>query len=74
MNKEKLNLLPNKCTLEELSEAIKKLKQVEAIINTFDENEPMYSECIRIDNELSVLGFSIEYGLCGTITDLIKIA
>jgi len=48
-------------------------KHIKAIVDTWDENAELYSECKRIDQELKVHGYTIDYGLSGDITDIDKI-
>lgn len=48
-------------------------KPIQNIIDSFDENAPLYSEPRRIQRELNHLGYTCEWDLSGEITDVYKI-
>jgi len=53
-------------------EEIEKLPQdVQDIINSYDEED--YEKAERIIRELAPLGYTVEYGLCGGITEIKKV-
>jgi hypothetical protein len=48
-------------------------KEVQDVIDSYDDNKSLYEECARIQEELIPLGYSCDYGLCGEIDSLKKI-
>lgn len=44
--------------------------EVNAILDTFDENEDGYAECARIVNELNLIGWTAEYYLDAELYDI----
>ena len=48
-------------------------QNVQDIIFSFDEELDAYKECERIEDELKPLGYSVEWGLDGTLINLQKL-
>ena len=48
-------------------------KNIQHILDTFNHDKDNYSECQRILNEITPLGYSFEYGLDGEPYNLIKL-
>jgi hypothetical protein len=48
-------------------------QNIQDIIFSFNEDLDAYKECERIENELKPLGYSVEYGLDGTLFNLQKL-
>lgn len=46
---------------------------VKKIIDTWDENKELYSECMRIDDELKQIGWTCDFDLSGEIFDVMPI-
>lgn len=47
-------------------------QNIKDILDSWDDNKDLYAECNRIGKELKPLGYEIEYGLSGDITDITK--
>lgn len=48
-------------------------KNIQDILDTFNQNADRYSECQRILNKITPLGYSFDYGLDGDPYELTKI-
>lgn len=48
-------------------------QNVKDILDSWDDDKNLYAECDRIGKELKPLGYEIEYGLSGDITDITKV-
>lgn len=48
-------------------------KNIQDILDTFNQDADRYSECQRILNKIKPLGYSFEYGLDGEPYELIKL-
>jgi hypothetical protein len=48
-------------------------QNVKNILLQLNEDNDLYSECERIKTLLNKIGYSLNYGLCGTITDVFKL-
>jgi len=44
--------------------------EVQNIISSMDDNKCLYKECRRMLKELKPLGYTFDFGLCGTPYDL----
>jgi hypothetical protein len=49
-------------------------EEVQAILDSWDDNEELYSECERLLQELAVHGYTADYGLDGQLVDLKRIS
>jgi len=47
--------------------------EVQSILNSFNEEEELYSECKRIQQELNFIGWDCGYDLSGEITDIYQL-
>ena len=48
-------------------------QHIKDIVDSWDDNKELYSECIRIQKELNHIGWDCDYGLSGEITDVWEI-
>lgn len=48
-------------------------ENVQAVLDTFDESKSAYAECERIQGELKLMGYTVDYDLSGNLIDLHKI-
>lgn len=47
--------------------------EIKEVLNTWNDEKNLYKECERIKKELNKIGWDCEYGLDGTIEDVIEI-
>ena len=45
-------------------------QEIKNIVNSWDDNESLYKECVRIKLELQELDWTCDYGLSGEIYDV----
>lgn len=45
-------------------------RNVKTIVDTYDDDGSMYSECARIKEELEAIGYTCDYDLGGAIFDI----
>jgi len=45
-------------------------EEVKTILSTFDDNEDLYKECLKIETKLTDIGYQCDYDLSGTIYDV----
>jgi hypothetical protein len=45
-------------------------QEVKNILDSYDDNEELYKECVRIETELSGINYQCDYDLSGTIYDV----
>ena len=45
-------------------------EEVKNILDSYDDNEDLYKECVRIETQLAGIGYQCEYDLSGTIYDV----
>ena len=45
-------------------------QEVKTILSSFDDNEDLYKECVKIETKLTGIGYQCNYDLSGTIYDV----
>jgi len=48
-------------------------QKIKNIADSWDDNKDLYSECIRIQKELEQKGWTCDYGLDGSVYDVVKL-
>ena len=45
-------------------------QEIKNIVNSYDDNESLYKECVRIKLELESIGWTCDYDLSGEVYDV----
>ena len=45
-------------------------QEIKNILNSYDDNESLYKECVRIKLELETIGWTCDYDLSGEVYDV----